>query len=238
MKKFTAVLAALMTALCCLTSCSENNNSSLSEESSSTSERQKRVSSAKIDENILGTWRNDLQGYRFQEDRNVSLLMNFSDSVHFTKDGKLMLDGEILPDDMLTNDGLKITAKKHYDGFDEPADIFTLERKDGQKNTDTIDGTYKMTEGSYIKLVASNFGLTPEQANIEVVVDGENFDIILVDYCLYETNNGKLDLFSENMDYVDENANAVSYDYSIDGDTLTMTYETGDTEILKKTEDK
>ena len=36
------------------------------------------------------------------------------------------------------------------------------------------------------------------------------------------------------MDYVDENANAVSYDYSIDGDTLTMTYETGDTEILKK----
>ena len=73
MKKFTAVIAALMTALCCLTSCSGNNNSSLSEESSSTRERQKRVSSAKIDENILGTWRNDFQGYRFQEDRNVSL---------------------------------------------------------------------------------------------------------------------------------------------------------------------
>ena len=238
MKKFLLAAAAILTAVCCLTSCSENNNPSSSEESSSSRVRQKRVSSSKIDENILGTWRSDFQGYRFQEDRNVSLIMDFSDSVHFTSDGKLIVNGEEISEDMITDDGKSITAEITYEGFDDSAVIFTLERIDGQTSPDSFDGSYVMTEGSYKKLIASNLGLTPEQINVEVNVEGENFDVIVVDYCLFETNSGKLELFSENMDYVDENANSVSYDYTIDGDTLTLTYETGDTEILKKSDDK
>ena len=95
-----------------------------------------------------------------------------------------------------------------------------------------------MTDGTYKKAIASNFGLSPEQTNVEVDVRGEEFDITVVNYCLYETNDGKLELFSENMDYVDENANSVFYEYSIEGDTLTMTYETGEEEVYTKYEEK
>ncbi|MBP3761017.1 MAG: hypothetical protein J6I55_06055 [Ruminococcus sp.] len=237
MKKIISAAAAILTAVCCITSCSDTSNSS-SEPSSSSRVRQKRVSSSKIDENIIGTWKNDFNGYRFQEDRNVSLVMDFSDTVHFTDDGKLIANEQEISGDMLTIENNTITAKIDLESLEEPATVLTLERIDGKNISDGLDGKYSMTDGTYKKAIASNFGLSPEQTNVEVDVRGEEFDITVVNYCLYETNDGKLELFSENMDYVDENANSVFYEYSIEGDTLTMTYETGEEEVYTKYEEK
>jgi hypothetical protein len=163
--------------------------------------------------------------------------MDFSDTIHFTNDGKLIANEQEISGDMLTMENNTITAKAESEGLDEPAIILSLERTDGKNISDGLDGTYSMTDGAYKEVIASNFGLKPEQANIEVNVQGEKFDVTVIDYCLYETNDGKLELFSENMDYVDENANSVFYEYSIEGDTLTMTYETGDQEVYKKVEE-
>ena len=224
MRKFLSAAAAIITAVCCLTSCSESNNdTSSSETETSGRSRQTRVSSSKIDEDILGTWRSDFQGYRFQDDRNVSLVMDFSNSVHFTSDGKLIVNDEEIAGDMFSYDGKTLNAQIIYEGYDEPADILSLERIDNQTSTSSFDGNYSMGECSYKKFIASSLGMTPEQIDVEVNIEGESFDVTVVDYCLYETNDGKLELFSENMEYVDENANSVIYDYSINGDTLTLT---------------
>ena len=102
MNKICGIAAAFVLAVTCCVSCS---NAAPSEESSS---RMSRISSAPIDTAILGTWSGDVTGYRFQEDRKVSLIMDFSDSVHFDKDGNPVSEGMEYADGDLSFDGKTI----------------------------------------------------------------------------------------------------------------------------------
>ena len=218
MNKICGIAAAFVLAVTCCVSCS---NAAPSEESSS---RMSRISSAPIDTAILGTWSGDVTGYRFQEDRKVSLIMDFSDSVHFDKDGKPVSEGIEYADGDLSFDGKTIKLTHKYEEFDEVLDIMTLERT-GAEDKSTMDGEYNFVSGAYLKYIAEGLGTEAEKINVTADVEGEKLSITVVDYCNFETrNNDTLEMFSENMNYVDETATSVKYSYKIDGDTLTLTY--------------
>ena len=233
------IIAALLACTCIITGlCSCAAETAPESESSS---RMSRISTAPLDPAIIGSWYSEMSGYRFQEDRKVSLIMDMSDSVHFTKNGAFMQNVELVDGDVKV-DGDKISISHKYDEFDEVLDIMTLERISGKSGE--TDGTYKMVSGSYIKLIAGQLGMLPEEVTIEAAVEGEKFNITVVDYCDYEASKGVLEMFSAKMEYVDKTATSVKYTYEIDGDTLSLTYtgksaESGDkmTEVLTRVKD-
>jgi len=78
----------------------------------------------------------------------------------------------------------------------------------------------------YFNVFLSNFSISEENADIDAIVEGETVKLIINDYCSYETLSGNsLEMFSPDMDYVDDTATAVKYTYKVEGDTLTLTYE-------------
>lgn len=190
------------------------------------SEKQVRISSSPIDPEIIGTWENEQSAYRFQEDRQVSLPMDFSWSAHFESDGSFIMDDIVVGTDEIEYDGTELTVRHVYEELEENNELLLLnmKRKDGAADKNSYDGVYDLLDGSFFEMFAYNFGMDKDKINIEAVIDGESFFITIVDYCYYETLGDSLELFSENMDYVDENASAVKYKYQIDGDTLTLTY--------------
>lgn len=235
MKKMIAALLACTCIIPCFCSCAAET----APESESSS-KMSRISTAPLDTEIIGTWFADKSGYRFQEDRKVSLIMDVSDSVHFTKNGAFMQNVELVDGDVSIN-GDKISISHEYDEFDEVLDIMTLERISGKSGE--TDGTYKIISGSYIKLIAGQLGMLPEEVTLEAAVEGEKFTVTVVDYCDYEASKGTLEMFSVNMEYIDQNATSVKYTYKVDGDKLSLTYGSGTdasgdmTEVLSRVKD-
>ena len=238
MKRFLAAVFAGAMALTALTGCEDIFNPPVEEESSS---RVERVSSSVIDPAIIGTWKNDVSGYIFGENRKVSLPMDFTASAHFNKDGSFTAEGVDISKDEVEFDGTNLKVAHDFGGDEESSEseedtvLLDMTRK-GSADKSSFDGTYKLSGGSYLEMIADNLGIDYDKIDVEAEIDGENFRITVVDYCLYETLGDSLELFSENMQYVDENANALKYTYKIDGDTLTLTYATGETEVLTKAE--
>lgn len=239
MKKIIAILLSCSCLISGLCSCSANDPAD-SESSSKVS----RISSAAIDPAIIGSWFGDVNGYSFQDNRKVSLMIDMSDSAHFTKNGSFYVNGVDLADGDVSISDDKVNISHHYDEFDETLDIMTLERIGSGGNG--TDGRYKMVSGSYIRLISSNLGMEPENVTIEVEAQDDKFMVYVIDYCDFEANKGTLEMFSVNMDYVDANATSVKYAYSIDGDTLTLTYSDKSensgssdelTEVLKRVKD-
>ena len=218
MKKICGAVTALIIAVSCFVSCSSNSPSS--EESSSGISR---ISSAPIEQEIIGTWEIDVNGYRFQEDRKVSLIMDFSGSIHFDKDKKPVTEGIEYADEDMSFDGKTLKISHKYEEFDEVLDIMTLERT-GAEDKSTLDGEYNFVSGAYLKYIAEGLGTEAEKINVTADIEGEKIWITVLDYCNYETRNNTLEMFSENMDYIDETATSVKYSYEIEGDTITLTY--------------
>ena len=225
-------------------SCSESgeNNTDISEsvsESESTSQHPKRISSSPINPDIIGTWFGETNGYIFQEDRKVSLYMDFSSTLHFEENGSFMMQDKEITSENISYDGSVISVMYNVevsDGMDI-YEVVHLERT-GEPDTESMDGEYTLTSGAYLKIISEFFGMNPEKANIKADIEGEKMYITVVDYCDYETLGNSLELFSEDMQYIDETASAVKYTFEIDGDTLTLTYQTGEQEILKRQEEK
>jgi len=228
MKRISAFIAACAVMAGSLASCAAGG----------TAEGKKRVSKAPLDQALIGTWKGELTGYRFQDNRKVSLIMDFSSSMHFNSDGTFTFSGETYGKDDLSFDGSILKASFVYepeegeevsDDMLEPVDILMLERK-GEADSSTFDGVYDVIGGEYVGLIAGNLAIAPENLFLEAEIDGENLYFTAVDYCDYETKKGKLEMFSDNMHFVDEKATSVKYEYAINGDELKLTY-------LGKTED-
>ncbi len=233
MKKIFALISAA--SLLCLCGCSGNTSTTDSDSSASDSGNHvARVSVNPIDENIYGTWSNGENGYTFQEDRFVSLPMDITPSLSFTDDGSLMMNETEIPKDMIEFDGTVLKPVYATEEFDDTVDVVILERK-GEPDSSTYDGTYTMTGGRYFELIANYLGCETDKVNIEAYIDGPNFKINVVNFCQYETNDGVLEMFSENFGLIDENASSVKYTYEIDGDTLNLTYiDTGEKEVYSR----
>ena len=230
MKKLLILSAACLL----LTGCSSPASSS-SEVPENT-----RVSVTPIDENIIGSWTNGMSGYRFHDDRKVSLLMDYSGTISFGSDGSLIAGDVTIPAGNVSYDGVNYSAMQTDE--DEITEVLTMTRTDkSTADTSDISGQYYFRGGALASTIVQPFGIAPEQAIIIADIDtaADTFQITLMDYCEFETNDGVLELFSPNFSYIDENADSISYSYTIDGDTLNMVYSgTEQTETYQRTEDK
>ena len=199
-----------------------------------------RVSVTPIDENIIGSWTNGMSGYRFHDDRKVSLLMDYTGVISFGDDFSLNAGDISVPAENTLYDGVSYSAMMTGEG--EMTEILTMTRTDeSTADPNDISGQYYFRSGALAQSIVAPMGIEPEQAIIIADIDtaANTFEITLMDYCEFETNDGLLELFSPNFHYVDENADSISYTYKIDGDTLTMVYSGSDqTETYQRTEDK
>ncbi|MCM1132582.1 MAG: hypothetical protein NC340_03830 [Ruminococcus flavefaciens] len=220
-----------------LTGCSGESAPESSEEVS----RQIRVSSTEIDPEIIGSWKNDYNGYIFDADHKVSLIMDFSAmGNYFTSDGDFQMAGGIMTkDENITYDGTNLIIDREYIDEDDNLPYYqillSMTRTD-EANPDSYDGTYVISTGACIITIANMVGMTFEEMDnftIEAEVKGDSFIITVKDYCDYETNSGTLELFSQYMNYNDESATSVPYSYKIEGDTLTLDF-TAEDEVLSE----
>ena len=69
-----------------------------------------RVSVTPIDENIIGSWTNGMSGYRFHDDRKVSLLMDYSGAISFGSDGSLIAGDVTIPAGNVSYDGVNYSV--------------------------------------------------------------------------------------------------------------------------------
>ncbi len=213
MKKFLSVLVAVFCLAGCLCSCSDEKESS---ESSSM-----RISTAPLDEKLLGEWYNGTAGYRFGENRKISLIYNFSDRGHFTADGALQTANALIPKENVSYDGKKIYATN--DAYNEEAGqvltsvLIDMDRVDGE-NPDTFDGEYIINGGIIVDVLTKELGIGAENLSFEGIIDGETLIITIADAFDYEIVDGKIEIFSN----IIQGMSAMDYTYSIDGDTLTM----------------
>ena len=231
MKRITALILAAAVAGTALVGCSDKKDKE--------SSREVRVSTTEIDTAILGEWSNGASGYIFSEDRTVSLPIDFTSSAHFNSDGSFSMESTKVGKEEIKFDGTQLTVSHHYDAseVDEGGeqDILLLDMKRrGEADSSSYDGEYDLLNGSYRDMLAYNLAISTEKISVTAAVDGEKLKFTVNDYCSFETNDGTLELFSENMNYVKHTDDSVKYTYKIDGDTLTLTYEDGAQEVLKK----
>lgn len=230
MRKIFAMIVAAAMAGTALAGCTDEVQV---EESSS---RVERISSSPIDPAIIGEWSSGANGYIFKEDRLVSLPIDFSSSAHFNSDGSFSMETTTVEKDEIEFDGSSLRVSHSYGEADD-SDILLLDMKRiGAADSSSYDGRYELLDGSYRDLLAYNLAIDTEKIKVEAVVDGESLCFTVVDYCYYETLGNSLELFSENMNYKKNTDNAVKYEYKIEGDTLTLTYEDGAQEILTRVE--
>lgn len=229
MKRITSLILAAAMAAAFSVGCSDTSDSrSIHEE---------RVSTNPIDPEIIGEWSNGTNGYIFSDDRTVSLPVDFTSSAHFNSDGSFSMESTRVDKDEIDYDGNFLSVSHHYDEVEEGGsqDILLLEMKHRDTGSkDSYDGEYDLLDGSYLDMLAYNLAIDKDKMNVIAFVDGENLRFTVEDYCSYETNDGVLELFSENMSYVNDAEDSVKYTYEIKGDTLTLIYEEGVQEVLQR----
>lgn len=201
---------------------------------SSVVNRQERISSSPIDPEIIGKWSNGENGYIFGEDRKVSLFIDFSSMGSYFTGDDFSRGGELVGKENIEYDGKDVIVKyTEMDESDGSLGIYTLvnmTRKD-EENPDSFDGVYTVNGCMLMEVFCDMTGMDyyedvygNEEFDFEAVVDGETFVVTFGNYCNYETLGSSLEMFSKYMDYTDETASAVKYNYTVDGDTLTMIY--------------
>lgn len=215
MKKFLCILLSAVCLGGCLCSCSKEKESS---DSVSV-----RISTAPLDEKLIGNWYNGTAGYRFGENRKIGLIYNFSSRGHFTADGALQTANALIPKENVSYDGKKIfatnVAYNEEVGQDLESVLIDMDRVDGE-NPDTLDGKYIVNGGIIVDVLTKELGIGAENLSFEGIVDGETLIITIVDAFDYEIVDGKIEIFSNIIQGIPD----MDYTYSIDGDTLTMNY--------------
>lgn len=241
MKRIISTLLVIAGITATFVGCSDSKESSVSDissyiQNSTVQETTKavRISTAPIDTDIIGKWWNGATGYIFGENRKVSLVMDFSNmDINFTSDGEFNKAGEIISKDDISYDGKSLMVQ--YKSETDVDIILNMERNDAE-NPDSFDGSYTIYGGLLMEYVAANVGISLDDVKkgdeIEFLaeVDGESLILTVENFCDYETIDDSLEMFSKYMNYVDESADAVKYNYKIDGDVLTLTFFVEDSE--------
>lgn len=218
MKRILATVTAFM---CIISLCSCSGDKTTDSNTNS------RVSTAPIDPEIIGTWMNELSGYRFGENRKVSLIIDFSENAHFTENGQMQTMNALIPKENMDYDGKRVyvTNTAYNEDYQEDVTsvLIDMERLD-EPNPDTLDGYYHIYGGVATDVLAEQLGIPPEKFDFEGKVEGDKFIIYMVDCFDYETVDGKVDMFGELIAaYIKGNYEAMSYDYTIEYDSLKMT---------------
>lgn len=206
MKKVLTSLAVCLSALCFF-SCSAKES--------------------ELDSEIIGTWTNELSGYRFGENNKISLIIDFSKNAHFTSNGEFQTMNALITKENIDYDGSKvyITQTNYSDEYkqDLTSVLIDMERID-EPNPDSLDGRYHILGGVATDVLAENMGIPPEKFYFEGKVEGEKFIIYMIDCFDFTTNDGNINMFGDLLtEYITGDSDGMIYDYSIDAGRLQMT---------------
>ena len=220
MKRIVPLIAASALIICTLPSCSAGGS-------------------------IVGKWEMEdidnseikVGGLEFKENGKGSMYMDTSSILH--ADGKKLQVGDaskgfVFDEEYIDYD--KNSLKINISG----QDMLTLERASGSGSDDNYDGEYTLKSGvlydTIVNGIKSDAGDGNDtDINVLITFTGDKSEVTFVDIFDYSVNKGKLEL-SGYASFIGENASgeAVSADYSIKGDTLSITSDKGETETLKR----
>ena len=187
----------------------------------------------KTDGSIVGMWISPddaSYGFNFKDDMTCGILVDSTETVHFTTDGKFFMSQMTIEPDGISYDGTTLSVNLMG------TDILTMKRNDGN-NAESYDGSYTIVSGSFydgmVISMCDSFGIDEENANIYAIVNGEQMYIELGNIFYYTAENGLLTLNGlENFDI--PSGSAVEYEFS--GDKLIIKNDNGENEILEKVE--
>ena len=133
----------------------------------------------------------------------------------------------LIPKENMDYDGKRVyvTNTAYNEDYQEDVTsvLIDMERLD-EPNPDSLDGYYHIYGGVATDVLAEQLGIPPEKFDFEGKVEGDKFIIYMVDCFDYETVDGKVDMFGELIAaYIKGNYEAMSYDYTIEYDSLKMT---------------
>lgn len=170
---------------------------------------------------VIGSWSFEEEGVSiiltFNKDMTVGNSVDFSDFIKF-EGGKVFFgDGDADSALDLAFDGKTLKASK--DG----EDYLALERTSGETDKNNMDGTYKITGG-----LLETF-ITESEGNVALKVDGNKTYMTTDDFGKYEIKGNRLKLI-ENINGGDEE----DVTFKVEGDTLTIVTDDGETSILKR----
>lgn len=183
---------------------------------------------------VVGMWispDDSSYGFNFRDDNKCGILVDATEMVHFTSDGKFFMSEMSIESDGITNDGTTLSVSAMGN------DILTMKRNDGS-NSGSFDGSYTLVSGAFYDGMAlsmcDSFGIEDGNATIYAIVSGEQMYIELANIFDYTAEDGLLTMDGlENFDI--PSGSAVKYEFS--GNKLIIMNEDGTgEEIFEKVE--
>ncbi len=214
MKKLTALLMGCMMIVCAAVSCGKSDDSD--SEGSKKGSGASQSDDEKQADPIVGTWAGENpeeDGFvTFDENGGISMKGDLSMLIQFDGD-KVMFGGE------------DVTQFAEFDGENftlnaEGQELLTL-KKTEKGSADNYDGTYEITGGMFVDMMASQFGA--EGSGMSFKVDGKTTYMIIEGMGTYTANGDN----KYTVTAMGETNEAV-----IDGDKLTMFDENGEEDAV------
>lgn len=262
---FVKKLAALMLAASLMTigaaSCSKDNNDKKETPDDSCSEKSERdenddsdnadspdknaigdspatVEEGLVDSALVGTWYSETMGgsFCFDEDNTVSLMVNYSEIMHFQPDtGQFYMYN---PGDTLTEaDGGKITVtyveNDDMSGLDES--VFMVLESESEISDNALDGEYTLVGGDLFDDMNETLFDGEAGSRLSMIIDGESL-WLKMEICRYTADGERLEMYGEGAEMfsITTQEEAVC-EYTVEGDKFTMTDASGESmEYVKK----
>lgn len=185
------------------------------------------------DGSIVGMWfspDDSSYGFNFRDDNKCGIVVDATEMVHFTSDGKFFMSELTIEPDSISNDGTTLSVSVM------DADVLTMKRNDGNSSGD-FDGSYTILSGSFydgmVMSMCESFGIEESEATIYAIVSGENMYIELANIFEYTAEDGLLTMGGlENLDI----PSGSTVEYAFSGNKLIISNEDGTEEIFEKTE--
>ena len=185
------------------------------------------------DGSIIGMWLSpddSSYGFNFEEDMTGGIMVDATEMVHFTADGKFFISAMTLEPENIDYDGTTLSVSLMG------TDMLTMTRNDGN-NPDSFNGSYTFVSGSFydgmVTSMCDSFGVDEEDAVLYAIVTGEQMYIEFAKIFEYSAEDGVLTVSGlENLDLPD--GSVTEYEFS--DNKLIMTDPDGTSEIFEKIE--
>lgn len=224
MKKLLSVLFVCTVVAGAVVSCGDSDSGSKkSKKKDKTSEVVGKWSMPSISEAGV-----DDGGIEFGENGKGSIWEETSSLLYF-EEGGLNVGGTLIDSQYIDFDGKTLAVSM------SGQDMLTIERT-GEENADTYDGEYTLESGILYDALVSSFA-DEENADLDVYIsfDGDTSNVYFPDLFDYKIDGDKMTISGMAaflMDGSDEEEVEVTFE--VDGDTLKMTDDKGDTEELTR----
>ena len=181
-----------------------------------TEEETTEATTEKSSEDLVGMWYMENEngtfvGLDIKDDGKVDMFTDITETLHFTADGNVFIDGDVLPIDY---DDKNLVITFHGE------EIVNMTKDTG--DVDSYDGEYTLLSGAIYDEIS-----TDESYDIGFIVNGEMMFVDCRNIMSYTTSNDFISfksLYNFNLDdnlYFDD----AKHEYEVSGDTLTIFYE-------------